>query len=103
MVTGDGRVSLVDFNTARILSGAGRDTVIMGTVGYVSSEQLGTAESDARTDIYAAGVLLNVMVTGALPQEKPAPGRAGRIVRKCTAANPGDRYQSATEMLSALS
>lgn len=97
-----GRVVLIDFNASRKESQAGRDTVIMGTVGYVSPEQLGLSQTDARTDIYAAGVLLNVMLTGKHPTEIFARGHAGRIVRKCTALNPDDRYQSAEKLTLAL-
>lgn len=102
MIDKNGRVVLIDFNTSRKESLIGKDTVIMGTVGYASPEQLGLLETDARTDIYAAGVLLNVMLTGKHPTAAFAPGRAGRIVRKCTALNPNDRYQSASKLAVAL-
>lgn len=102
MVDKNGRVVLIDFNASRQLSSGNRDTVVMGTVGYASPEQLGVSQSDARADIYAMGVLLNVMLTGLHPSEKIAPGRAGRIVRKCTHVNPGDRYQSAENLANAL-
>jgi len=98
MVEKTGRVVLIDFNASRKESAAGKDTVIMGTVGYASPEQLGLSQTDARTDIYAAGVLLNVMLTGKHPTKCFAKGRAGRIVRKCTALNPDDRYQSAEKL-----
>lgn len=98
----DGRVVLIDFNAARKISSASKDTVIMGTVGYASPEQLGVAQSDARTDIYAVGVLLNVMITGKHPSEKLAKGKAGRIVRKCTNVNPDERYQTAEKLTHAL-
>ena len=97
-----GRVVLIDFNASRLESSAKKDTVIMGTVGYASPEQLGLAQSDARTDIYAAGVLLNVMLTGRHPTEVFACGRAGKIIRKCTALNPDNRYQSAGKLALAL-
>jgi len=102
MVEKTGRVVLIDFNASRKESAAGKDTVIMGTVGYASPEQLGLSQTDARTDIYAAGVLLNVMLTGKHPTECFAKGRAGRIVRKCTALNPDDRYQSAEKLARSL-
>ena len=102
MVEKTGRVVLIDFNASRKESAAGKDTVIMGTVGYASPEQLGLSQTDARTDIYAAGVLLNVMLTGKHPTESFAKGRAGRIVRKCTALNPDDRYQSAEKLALSL-
>lgn len=102
MIDKSGRVVLIDLNVSRKESRAGKDTVVMGTVGYASPEQLGLSQTDARTDIYAAGVLFNVMLTGKHPTEAFAKGRAGRIVRKCTALNPDDRYQSAPKLSEAL-
>ena len=98
----NGRVLLVDMNASRKLSVSQKDTVVMGTVGYASPEQLGLRQTDARTDIYAAGVLLNVMLTGKHPTEVFARGRMGRIVRKCTALNPDDRYQTALKLRDCL-
>lgn len=102
MVSDSGRVVLIDFNASRHVKTANRDTVIMGTVGYVSPEQLGLSQTDARTDIYAAGVLYNVMLTGKHPSSVIAAGHAGRIVRKCTAVNPDERYQTADALRAAL-
>lgn len=102
MIAKDGRVVLIDFNAARQISNASKDTVVMGTVGYASPEQLGVTQSDARTDIYALGILLNVMITGKHPSEKLAKGKAGRIVRKCTSVNPDERYQSAEKLANIL-
>ncbi len=102
MITPDGRVVLIDLNISRRITEASKDTVIMGTVGYASPEQLGISQSDTRTDIYAVGVLFNVMLTGKHPSEQLARGRAGRIVRKCTSVNPADRYQSAEALKKAL-
>lgn len=102
MIDAHGRVVLIDFNASRKVSAATKDTVVMGTVGYASPEQLGVSQSDARTDIYAVGVLLNVMLTGKHPSEKIVRGRAGRIVRRCTHVNPEDRYQSTQKLIQAL-
>lgn len=102
VVRPNGQAVLVDLNISRKVSNAGRDTVIMGTVGYASPEQLGLTQSDARTDIYACGVLLNVMLTGKHPSEQLARGQAGRIVRRCTAVNPDDRFPSARRLARAL-
>ena len=102
MIEKSGRIVLIDFNVSRMESGASRDTVVMGTVGYAAPEQLGLSQTDARTDIYAAGVLYNVMLTGQHPSVTIASGRPGRIVRKCTAVNPDERYQTASELWSAL-
>ncbi len=102
MIDKSGKVVLIDFNASRKISTASKDTVVMGTVGYASPEQLGVSQSDARTDIYAAGVLFNVMITGKHPSEKLAKGKVGRIVRKCTSVNPDERYQSAEKLANAL-
>ena len=102
MIDNHGRVVLIDLNVSRIESGASKDTVVMGTVGYASPEQLGLSQSDARTDIYAVGVLYNVMLTGQHPSVTIAPGKVGRIVRKCTAINPHERYQTADDLWAAL-
>ncbi len=102
MISNAGRVVLIDFNTARRFFIGGRDTQILGTVGYAAPEQLGLSQSDGRTDIYALGVLYNVMLTGKHPSEMLPGGRAGRIIRKCTAVNPDDRYQTPKKLLQAL-
>lgn len=102
MISKNGRVVLIDFNASNKMSKAKRDTVVMGTVGYASPEQLGISRSDARTDIYALGVMLNVMLTGKHPSELIAKGKAGRIVRKSTSINPDERYQTAERLAKAL-
>ena len=102
MISDTGRVVLIDFNVSRTVGEGSRDTVIMGTVGYVAPEQLGLSQSDARTDIYAAGVLYNVMLTGQHPSVTLASGKVGHIVRKCTAVNPKERYQTAGDLWNAL-
>ncbi|MBR6563237.1 MAG: serine/threonine protein kinase [Clostridia bacterium] len=102
MIDKNGRVVLIDFNASRVHKSASRDTVVMGTVGYASPEQMGIAQSDSRTDIYALGVLLNVMLTGRHPCEGTASGRAGRIIEKCTSIDPSKRYQTVDEVKKAL-
>lgn len=102
MVDGAGRIVLIDLDTARRVSTKSQDTVVMGTVGYASPEQMGLTQTDARTDIYAVGVLLNVLLTGKHPSDRLAHGKAGRIVRKCTQINPDDRYQTADKLAAAL-
>lgn len=102
MVTSKGRVVLIDYNASRQISNVTKDTVIMGSVGYASPEQLGILQSDARTDIYATGVMLNVMLTGKHPSETFASGKAGRVIRKCVNINPDDRFQSAYKLKCSL-
>ncbi|MCR5208153.1 MAG: serine/threonine protein kinase, partial [Eubacterium sp.] len=103
MITKDGTVKLIDFNASREFSlSSTRDTVQIGTIGYASPEQLGIAQTDARTDIYALGVLLNVMLTGKHPSIKLADGRAGKIVLKCTQIDPSSRFSSVEKLASEL-
>lgn len=102
MVTATGRVVLIDFGIAREHTEAPKDTAVMGTLGYAAPEQFGMAQSDARTDLYAAAVLFNILLTGKHPSECLAPGRAGRLIRKGTQMNPDDRVQTAEKMLKML-
>lgn len=103
ILTPEGTVKLVDINTAKwVNEHAARDTVLLGTQGYAAPEQYGFGASGKLTDIYAVGVLLNVMLTGKLPSEKLAAGDLGRIVQKCTHLSPDSRYQSMEALLTAL-
>jgi serine/threonine protein kinase len=110
MIRDNGTVVLLDFNASRKITVdtssddncTKKDTVIMGTVGYASPEQLGITQTDARADIYATGILLNVMLTGAHPSTQLAKGRYGKIVSKCAAISPDDRYQTAEELAKAF-
>ncbi len=102
IISDEGRVVLIDFNISRKAAKNKTDTVIMGTVGYASPEQLGVTATNTRTDIYAMGVLLNVMLTGKHPSETLARGKARKIVKKCTSINPDNRYQSAQKLAEAL-
>ena len=95
MIKDGGDAKLVDFDASRRFSvSKSSDTHVLGTVGYAPPEQYGVTQSDGRSDIYAAGVLLNVMLTGSHPSNKLASGHAGRIIAKCTQINPDLRYQT---------
>jgi serine/threonine protein kinase len=102
MISQKGRVVLIDFNAARQVTPEKKDTEVLGTVGYAAPEQMGVSHTDARTDIYALGVLYNVMLTGQHPTQVIPKGRAGHVIRKCTAVNPEDRYQTADKLSAAL-
>lgn len=94
---------LIDFDAARIhRADGGGDTQVLGTVGFAAPEQFGLSESDQRSDIYALGVLLNCLVTGAHPSVKPAKGRMGRIVAKCTMTERDRRYKDVLRLRNAL-
>ena len=86
---------LIDFDAARIhRDDQTEDTHILGTTGFAVPEQYGMSQSGASADIYALGVLINVMLTGKHPSGKLAEGRWGRIVTRCTQVNPAKRYRS---------
>jgi hypothetical protein len=65
-------VVLIDFGIARFYRpGQAGDTAIYGTTGYAPPEQYGRGQTDARTDIYALGVLLHQLLTGHDPTSTP--------------------------------
>lgn len=65
----DGSVKVADFGLVRAAASAGTTSgsVILGTVAYLSPEQVTTGAADSRTDIYSAGVVLYEMLTGEPP------------------------------------
>ena len=94
---------LIDFDASRIHKTAiSEDTKILGTTGFAAPEQYGLSQSDGRADIYALGVLLNIMLTGEHPSRKLAGGRMGRIVQRCTRVNPEKRYKNILHLMEAL-
>ncbi|MBQ9468598.1 MAG: serine/threonine protein kinase [Clostridia bacterium] len=103
MISDEGGVKLIDFDAARRfnVSKIG-DTVALGTIGFAPPEQFGIAQSGPRSDIYALGVLFNVMLTGTHPSEELTGGKAGRIVLRCTQITPEKRFQSLESFMRAL-
>lgn len=103
IVTRDGRSVLLDLNASRQFDSAKRkDTVVLGTIGYAPPEQFGISQSDVTADVYALGVLLNVMLTGCHPSERLASGRAAKIILRSTQISPDHRFRSAEDLLGAL-
>ena len=99
MISQDGVVKLIDFGIAKeSVSGKTEDTFLGGTKEYAAPEQYGFGQSDARTDIYAIGVMMNVMLTGLLPKEKLFDGEVQNIIKKCTHMAPDLRYQNVLEL-----
>ncbi|HUU02870.1 MAG TPA: serine/threonine-protein kinase [Myxococcota bacterium] len=128
LVSYDGEVKIVDFGIARAANKmhATEAGVIKGKFGYMSPEQATGKDVDARSDVFAAGILLFEMLTlerlfhggtdvVTLERVKradvPTPSRTNpklppqldAIVFKALARNPADRYQSAGEMRLAIS
>jgi serine/threonine-protein kinase len=75
LLTADGRVKVVDFGLARASAAVGntRAGMIIGSVAYIAPEQVTGAPSDARTDVYSAGIMLFEMLTGRQPYSGESP------------------------------
>jgi serine/threonine protein kinase/beta-lactam-binding protein with PASTA domain len=67
----DGVVKVADFGLVRAVANASTtsDSTILGTVAYLSPEQVATGASDSRSDVYAAGIVLYEMLTGVAPYQ----------------------------------
>lgn len=128
MVASDGNLKLMDFGLALNVGLADeslRTSAMSGTPLYMAPEQVRGETIDARTDIYALGILAYEMLTGQPPfqgkfyqvmeahQSTPVPSPRERakevpddleeLVLKATAKSPDDRFQSCEEILSFLS
>lgn len=102
-ITPDGTVKLLDLNAAKwSRTDTHQDTRLLGTQGYAAPEQYGFGPSSALSDIYAVGVLMNVMLCGAFPNQILAEGKLGKIVRRCVELSPDARYQSIDRLIDAL-
>lgn len=65
ILTEDGRIVLIDLNAARLDDkNRSHDTQLIGTAGFAAPEQYGFAASSPRADLYAAGILTRVLLTG---------------------------------------
>jgi serine/threonine-protein kinase len=75
LLTEDGRVKVADFGLVRAVNGQTAATTqqVMGTVSYLAPEQIERGAVDPRTDVYACGVLLHEMLTGAKPHTGESP------------------------------
>jgi serine/threonine protein kinase/tetratricopeptide (TPR) repeat protein len=120
------RVVLTDFGIARAMAGesASRTQGMVGTPMYMSPEQISGGEVEARSDLYAVGLLLFEMLTGEAPftgdspmavafarLRLPPPDPAGRpgvpdalahLVRQCVAREPEERPSGASDVAAVL-
>ena len=127
LISEDGRVKVTDFGLARAIEGADSGKthgLLLGTVAYLSPEQVEHDHTDARSDVYSAGILLFELVTGQVPftasapmqvaykhvhEDVPPPSsiRPGipvgidELVVRATRRNPDQRFGDADAFLSA--
>ncbi len=127
LISTSGEVKVADFGlvVAAAEAGASHAGMIMGTVAYLSPEQVATGRADARSDVYAAGILLYEMLTGEPPyrgetaisvayrhvnSDVPAPSElAGdvppeldELVQRATRRDPDGRPADAAQLLDEL-
>ena len=104
IITPEGDVFLLDMNVAKWYDPEKTDdTRYMGTQGFAAPEQVGYGfhASSTKADIYAVGILLNVMLTGNYPKEQKASGRLWQLIERCISLDPEERY-TAEELISKL-
>ncbi len=127
MINKDGQVKIMDFGLAK-LSGSAQITMqqtTLGTLAYMAPEQAMGKEIDARADIWSFGVVHYEMFTGELPFKgeysqavmyallndalippktinPDMPDSVARIIEKCLQKDPDQRFQSMSEVVSAM-
>jgi serine/threonine protein kinase/Flp pilus assembly protein TadD len=134
MVTPKGHVKVMDFGLAKLVPSVESDAVtadgleqtqartLLGTVPYMAPEVLQAQEADARSDLWALGVMLYEMATGTRPfqgqtyyelssailRDAPLPLPDNRppglrtVIERCLEKDPDKRYQLASEVRAAL-
>lgn len=134
LVTADDRPHILDFGVSRILDTASTEMTavtetgqLIGTLKYMSPEQVKGTEVGPQTDVYALGLILHEILTGKPPYEVPSTSihqslaavltatptwpsdhdpeldpTLDAIVAKCLAREPGDRYADAAALATDL-
>ena len=111
-ITGDERIKVLDLGVSLSLgSDAGPATLGAGTPGYMAPEQRTGGDQDARTDVWAAGLLLLECLVGRLPDDRdaskvvrtaPAPPAFRAVLARALSTDPAQRHASADELRLAL-
>jgi eukaryotic-like serine/threonine-protein kinase len=124
-VTEDDKVKLVDFGVARFASQVSGSDRVLGTPAYLSPEQIEGQNQDGRSDLFSLGIVLYEMITGVRPfagnslgevcaqiltanpvppskLHPTLPAAFDRILSRCLAKNPDNRYQSGNDLARAL-
>lgn len=118
MLVRDGGIRILDFGLAKALQTDRKGkSIVAGTPEYMSPEQLAGGEIDGRTDIFAFGVTLYESLTGRLPFQGALRSsevtllsyylgteaeKLDRIVMRCLALDPDDRYATTAELSNEL-
>ena len=99
IVDGEDHCHLIDLDIAWQQNDRDKDTLAVGTRLTSPPEQFGFRATDARSDIYSAGVLLRYCLTGAYGEAEDAalPEDLKAIVQKATRFDPENRYQRAAD------
>ena len=135
-ITEEGRLKILDFGIAKLVTSMTLGTdetlpspqshtqegAILGTVGYMSPEQVRGQPADQRSDVFSFGAIVYEMLAGRSPFERDTAVETGyailnderpelpasvppdldRIVRRCLERDPDDRFQSAHELVNML-
>ena len=124
-VTEHDKVKLVDFGVARFASQVSGSDRVLGTPAYLSPEQIEGGKQDGRSDLFSLGIVLYEMITGVRPfagnslgevcaqiltaspippskRNPNVPAAFDRILARCLAKNPDDRYQCGNDLARAL-
>lgn len=99
IISKDGIVKLIDFNAAKEYSNdKNEDTRLIGTQEFAAPEQYGFGQSTPQTDIYAMGITMNYLLTGKYPKDELWDGVLKKVIEKCIAMNPKERYTDITKL-----